>query len=376
MWQRLGQRGLASSRTDAPRLSLESRRPAPLTGRRAFSMSGETARKVERRLSRVMRGGNLNLFPVAGSARDYGIVAQTDPSEPSKRPEEIHLVGGVNFSTWPDLKWARGNTHAKALEANYVEWLASAPVGVKAVLRDDRQGVNFVARVQSAAPTHEWSLLLGDALHNFRSSFDALAWGLAHVSKKGPSKPQSVKFPICVDEGKWDEAVKAWIGELDPEFQHRLKVMQPFTFEAPGSLFLLKMLHDLDIQDKHKDILTVSAALDSFNLDAGSFEYENDEENAEVMPRVRLYDDVKLEDGAVLGTLDAGATIKTLGDMILRPTMRVQLAWDGHTFDVGSMLPQIASETRRCLDILMHGLDSPDEDQGEWAPMDVSPSPK
>lgn len=300
-------------------------------------------------------------------------MTQPDPNRQAKRPEKIHLVGGVNFSTWPDLKWARGNTHAKALEANYAEWLASAPVGVKAVLRDDRQGVDFVLRVQLAAPTHEWALLLGDALHNFRSSFDALAWGLAHVSKKGPSKPQSVKFPICVDEGKWDQAVKAWIGELDPEFQHRLKVMQPFTFEAPGALFLLKMLHDLDIQDKHKDVLTVSATLGGFNFDAGSFEYE---ENVEVMPRLRLYDDVKLDDGAVIGTLHAGATIKTLGEMILRPTMRVLLTWGDHTFDVGSMLPQIASETRRYLDILMHGLDVPGEEEHDWRPMDVGPPPE
>jgi hypothetical protein len=40
------------------------------------------------------------------------------------------------------------------------------------------------------------------------------------------------------------------------------------------------------------------------------------------------------------------------------------------------MLQQFVVETRRYLDIAMHGLAAPDEnDEAEWSPMDVGPPP-
>lgn len=297
-----------------------------------------------------------------------------EPEYPVAPTPLIHLIGGANFSTWPDLKWARGNSHAKALEASFVEWFASAPASVDGVLRDDRQGIDFVARVPRGIPTHEWALLLGDTLHNFRSAFDALAWGIAHFNDTRPSKPKSVQFPICVDKKQWNEAVKAWVGELDPQFQDRLKMMQPFKFVEPGATSVLKMIHDLDIQDKHKDFLKVSADLNGVAVDGSFFEYE--EHDVEALPRLEMPADVKFADGVVLGTLHAGATIKTVGQVILRPSMRVQLSWEGQTLDVGAMLPLFISETRRYLDIVMHGLETPDEDESDWRPMDVGPPPE
>jgi hypothetical protein len=63
-----------------------------------------------------------------------------------------------------------------------------------------------------------------------------------------------------------------------------------------------------------------------------------------------------------------------LGQMILRPSMRVQLTYKDATHDVTPMLQQFIVETRRCLDILLYGLASPgDPDAGEWLPMDVGP---
>lgn len=299
-------------------------------------------------------------------------MTQPEPDEQPQPPQQIHLVGGMNFSTWPDLKWARGNTHAKALEASFVEWSASAPVSVEGVLREDRQGIDFVARVPRGIPKHEWALLLGDALHNFRSAFDALAWGMAHFNDAEPTKPKSIYFPICNDQKQWNAAVNAWVGELDPEFQHRLHIMQPFNYVPPGMLSVLRMLHDLDIQDKHKDFLTVSADMHGLSLDGAFFKYED--AAAMATPRLEMKTDVKFGDGVVLGTLHAGATIETMGQMSLRPAMQVQLTWEGQTFDVVSMLTQFVTETRRYLDILMHGLAPMDDGASEWLPMDVEPS--
>lgn len=285
----------------------------------------------------------------------------------------VRLVGGVNFTTWPDLKWSRGNSHVAALQSKFGEWHASAPVSVDAVLREDRQGIDLVARVPRGIPKHEWSLDLGDALHNLRSAFDAMAWGMAHFNNSVPTRPKRVTFPICDDEQQWNEAVRTWIGEIHPEFQERLRIMQPFTC-APEGPMVLSVLHDLDIQDKHRDIVTVSADLHEINL-GGSFEYED--HDVQAVPRVEMRSDVKLGDGVVLGTIHAGAPIRMLGQMILRPGMKVLLTHRDATHELMPVLQQFVGETRRYLDILLFGLASPDEADGApWSPMDVGGSPE
>ncbi|WP_349885300.1 hypothetical protein ABRP18_001155 [Microbacterium sp. WHRI 7836] len=290
----------------------------------------------------------------------------TPPAEP------IRLLGGVNFTTWPDLKWSRGNSHVATLQSKFGEWQASAPVSVDAVLREDRMGIDLVARVPKGIPKHEWSLDLGDALHNLRSAFDAVAWGMAHFKDAEPARPKSVYFPICTEEKQWKKAVSDWVGEIDPELQERLRLMQPFTYVPAGQVSLLSILHDLDIQDKHRDILTVTADLEGVNL-GGSFQYEDPATPA--LPRVEMKNDVKFGDGVVLGTIHAGTPIQMVGQMILRPAIKVQLIHEDKTFDVVPMLQQLVQETRRYLDILLFGLASTDENEGEWSPMEVGPPP-
>jgi hypothetical protein len=300
-------------------------------------------------------------------------VPEDNLADGSSRPSDvpIRLVGGVNFTTWPDLKWSRGNSHVSLLESKFGEWSASAPVSVDAVLREDRLGVDLVARVPRGIPKHEWSLDLGDALHNLRSAFDAVAWGMAHFKDSEPTHPKSVYFPICLEEKQWTKALKDWVSEIPSEFQERLRIMQPFTYMSPGGVSMLSMLHDLDIQDKHRDMLTVSADVEGIIL-SGSFEYEDPE--AKAVPRVDIRNNVKFSDGVVLGTIHAGAPIRRIVQMILRPAMKVQISYEGNVHDVMPMLQQFAKETRRCLDILLFGPASSDETDGEdWSPMDVGP---
>lgn len=289
-----------------------------------------------------------------------------------ERTQPIQLVGGVNFSTWPDLKWARGNAHARSLESNFLMWSASAPVSVEGVLRDDRQGIDLIARVPRGIPKHEWAILLGDALHNFRSAFDALAWGMAHFNDAQPTKPKSIYFPICTSRKQWNDALKAWVRELPLELQNRLEIMQPYNYTPAGLPSILRMLHDLDVQDKHKDFLTVSVDMNGLGINGDVFKYEKPDVTA--APHLEMHTDINFEDGVLLGTLHAGATIEMLGKFVLRPSMRVQLIWEDQTFDVESILAQFTTETRRYLDILMHGLAPLEKEEDEWSPLEVNRS--
>lgn len=284
--------------------------------------------------------------------------------------EPIRLVGGINFTTWPDLKWSRGNSHFAVLQSKFGEWQASAPVSIDAVLREDRLGINLIARVPKGIPKHEWSLDLGDAFHNLRSAFDAMAWGMAHFNGTEPTRPKAVHFPICTEEKQWEKAHNDWVGDIHPEFQERLRLIQPFTCVPAGGVSVLPMLHDLDVQDKHRDILTVSADLHGIDL-GGSFEYED--HDAAALPRVDMRSDIKFGDGVVLGTIHAGAPIRMAAQMILRPAMKVQLTYRDTTYDVLPLLEQFVTETRRHLDILLFGLAAPNGP--EWSPMETGPPP-
>ncbi|KQQ89725.1 hypothetical protein ASF64_17220 [Arthrobacter sp. Leaf137] len=254
------------------------------------------------------------------------------------------------------------------MQSKICEWHASAPVSIEGVLRDDHQGIDLVVRIPRGIPKHEWALDLGDALHNFRSAFDAMAWGMAHFDGAEPSRPKAVAFPICLNDGQWKDAAKAWISKIRPEFQERLRLLQPFTF-APGEVTVMSMLHELDIQDKHHDSLTVKAEVHALNVEA-TFEYQDP--SSKLPPRVEMYEDVKFSDGAVLGTIHAGGEIRMVGDFFLQPDIKVQLEYKNGVQDVLPMLQQFSEETRRCLDILKHGLAPADESaSGEWLPLNI-----
>lgn len=302
-------------------------------------------------------------------------MTQDDPAKDDRAlaAAPVRLVGGINFTTWPDLKWSRGSSHVALLQARFGEWHASAPVSIDSVLREDRLAIDLVARVPKGIPKQEWALDLGDALHNFRSAFDAIAWGMAHFGDAKPRRPKAVYFPVCTDEKQWKKALTDWVGDLTPEFQERLRVMQPFTYAPQGRASLLTMLHDLDIQDKHRDILTVSVDLDGIDL-GGSFEYEDSDSQA--VPRIEIAPIAVFRDGVVLGTLHAGARIRALGQIFMRPMIKVQLTYRDEVYDLMPMLQQFLIDTRRCLDILLSGLAPIGEsDVSEWSSLEVELPP-
>jgi hypothetical protein len=196
---------------------------------------------------------------------------------------------------------------------------------------------------------------------------------MAHFNDAVPSSPKRVAFPICESEKQWGEAVKNWVGEIHPEFQERVRLLQPFM-HATGQVTMLSMLHELDIQDKHRDLVNVSIDLDGLSV-GGFFEYE-DPANPGV-PWVEMRTGIKFADGQILGTIYTGAPVKLTGQLIIRPAMQMQLIHNDSTLELMGTLQQFISESRRYLDILMSGLASPDQPaEPDWSPMTVQTNPR
>lgn len=278
----------------------------------------------------------------------------------------LHLQGGINFSTWPDLKWSRANAHYATLQSRFAEWEASAPSSVEGILRDDRKAIDLFVRTKRGVPTHEWALTIGDALHNLRSALDAVAWGMAHYNEATPKRPRSITFPICTEESKWRDALKAWISDIEPEFQERLLAVQPFSFAPGAAVTPIQVLHELDVQDKHRDFVTVKSDVNQVRFDI-HYEYE---EHVDEDPRVELRDAASFADGDQLGTIHTGAPIKPFMKLEIRPTSKVLIHHNGVQHEMTTLLPLLFGETRRCLDVLMYGLASTDssDDPGSDAP--------
>lgn len=282
----------------------------------------------------------------------------------------VRLVGGYNFSTWPDLKWARGNAHFATLQARFTEWHLSVPITVEGVLRDDRQTIDLVARIPRGIPSQEWALTIGDAIHNLRSALDAVAWGMANFEDSEPNEPRKVTFPVAETSKQWKTALDAWLGDIDPEFRKRIEALQPFRDTRTDAESGLAILHKLDIQDKHRDFVTMSTEVQGIDL-GGTFEYEQEDAGTTAVPRLEMRSDVRLVDGAVLGTLYAGAPVKDTVAFQLRPSVTMLLEHDGRKLPALHIVGELVKVTRDSLDVLLSGIGE-EEPPGDWEDLEIS----
>ena len=101
---------------------------------------------------------------------------------------------------------------------------------------------------------------LGDAIHNMRAALDLMAAELARINGKSDSK---VYFPFSnskdelqgqIDEKNFDRAGEDAIALL--------KTFEPYK----GGNERLRAIHDLDVRDKHKSIITTLVVAKDINF--------------------------------------------------------------------------------------------------------------
>jgi len=118
---------------------------------------------------------------------------------------------------------------------------------------------------------HEWhltyinevdsdiSVLLGDALHNYRSALDHVAWELTTLGKG--STGSSTFFPIRLQPRNKKERTSTVEGVSDPEIVNLIDQVQPF--HGTGYDEPLHILHALNIHDKHRSVLIYVRSVDT-----------------------------------------------------------------------------------------------------------------
>jgi hypothetical protein len=152
-------------------------------------------------------------------------------------------------------KVRRAETHKKELNTAWDAFLEKDPYPVK--FRDDPttgDRIYYLASVRDVP--EEFALIVGDSIHNLRSSLDHLAHRLVAIHGKGETKIK-VDFPIAATFERYKSRRAKLIGSISRQAMYEIDRLEPW---GTGHGKRLWLLHHLDIIDKHKLILTVGSA--------------------------------------------------------------------------------------------------------------------
>ena len=118
----------------------------------------------------------------------------------------------------------------------------------------------YIAEVQPVPD--QFSLIIGDAVHNLRSALDYLMWQL--VDAAGGILDKNIYFPVSQTPHQFQSAIgNREIQKITPEALNIIHSVQPYT-TLDQTLWLL---HQLDIVDKHRLLLTTVASMDKWGVD-------------------------------------------------------------------------------------------------------------
>lgn len=130
-------------------------------------------------------------------------------------------------------------------------------------------------KLTSHAPTKlEWSLTFGDCLHNYRSSLDALYFGVIksladrHQIAIDEEMETSIQFPICIKAKDFKNAkgLKTYGTDV---FKEDLLLYQPFTHYKNMELRKAQPLEQLRLlsnKDRHRQLNIVQTFLSDYTL--------------------------------------------------------------------------------------------------------------
>jgi hypothetical protein len=149
------------------------------------------------------------------------------------------------------LKLRRARSHIDELSEYVTEYLRRDPFYMEIVVDPGfRNGRKWLVTVREEAPPYV-STIIGDAIHNLRTSLDILACEL--VIANGGSD-NDVYFPFASSADDLEEKIrKRHITRSKPGVVELIRKSKPYI----GGNYTLRALHDLDITDKHRALIPV-----------------------------------------------------------------------------------------------------------------------
>jgi hypothetical protein len=152
-------------------------------------------------------------------------------------------------------KLERAEQHIYDLEQRWTRFIKHA---YRVTSNDDPDTGDRAYRLSEAWDLeHNFSLIIGDAVHCLRSALDHLAYHVMSISPGITDKALGkVYFPIAEDAHKYKTEQRARIEGMRQEAIEAIDRIQPY---GGGSGGIFWHLHSLDIIDKHKLLIAVGS---------------------------------------------------------------------------------------------------------------------
>lgn len=159
-----------------------------------------------------------------------------------------------------DQKVQRGSFHLQELQRDFESRVDQRQYIFLPEKQND--GMEYLYRAEHPPSVDpEWSDMIGDCVHNFRSALDHIAWQL--VIANGGTPGRETSFPILSAPPSKTLKIAGGIG---PAALKVIEAVQPYNGTDAGEH--LKLLSDLDIFDKHREILVAVANVRSASTNA------------------------------------------------------------------------------------------------------------
>lgn len=166
-----------------------------------------------------------------------------------------------------DIKLDRARAHIDELARLIDEHHARHPAVVEARYDDSGSLAHLGVSVKSLP--RSVSALIGDAVHNLRTSLDILAVQL--VNRVSPGT-RGVHFPFAIDAVRLEEMiVSKRFDRAGADTVALLRKWQPFS----GGNIDLRGLHDLDLRDKHNAIIPVATMVSTPEVMADTTDFDS-----------------------------------------------------------------------------------------------------
>lgn len=165
--------------------------------------------------------------------------------------------------THPDLesarqKLARAQEHIEQLFAEQERWAEIRPHPYDVELRDDSSPDKILGVIGTLdQPPPFMSTILGDIVHNLRSTLDHVSWQLVkHGSAATLTKAEErqVQFPICETPESFEGELVRRLPGVDDIHEAIVRRTQPFHRGVAATQHPFAVLRRLSNDDKHRSI--------------------------------------------------------------------------------------------------------------------------
>lgn len=157
---------------------------------------------------------------------------------------------------------ARAAAHLRAFRDERDQWWATSQPWFESSITDDRLTGSVRLRVREDAPIEQWSLTLGDAIHNARAALDVLVWTNSQLAGLSESQQKRICWPVltsaaaAADDQRWKGVLASELRGVSNDIAAAIRSRQSS---------LIDLLHQLDIEDKHR--LTLAATIATLDVE-------------------------------------------------------------------------------------------------------------